>query len=57
MRLFTFAVALSLSAVAAPNSDHVRDLCELLTIPSVSANKVETDRAIEWMQAFLEKRG
>ena len=51
----TFAVALS--AVAAPNPDYVRDLSELLAIPSVSANKAETDRAIEWMQAFLEKRG
>ena len=39
MRLFTFAVALSLSAVAAPNPDYVRDLSELLAIPSVSANK------------------
>ena len=51
----TFAVALS--AVAAPNPDYVRDLSELLAIPSVSANKVETDRAIEWMQAYLAKRG
>ena len=51
----TFAVAIS--AVAAPNPDYVRDLSELLAIPSVSANKAETDRAIEWMQAFLAKRG
>ena len=51
------AVALSFSAVAAPNPDYVRDISELLAIPSVSANKVETDRAIEWMRAFLAKRG
>ena len=58
MRNLSLIVAvLSLSAVAAPNPDYVRDLSELLVIPSVSANKVETDRAIEWMQAFLEKRG
>jgi len=58
MRNFSLIVAaLSLSAVAAPNPDYVRDLSELLAIPSVSANKAETDRAIEWMQTFLKKRG
>ena len=57
MRYIAFACVFSLSAVAAPNPDFVRDLSELLSIPSVSANKVETDRAVEWMQAFFEKRG
>ena len=57
MRYIAFACVFSLSAVAAPNPDLVRDLSELLSIPSVSANKVETDRAVEWMQTFLEKRG
>ena len=45
------------SAVAAPDPDYVRDLTELLSIPSVSDNKAENDRAIDWMQAFLERRG
>jgi len=57
MRIFALAAVLSLSAAAAPNPDCVRDLSELLSIPSVSANKVENDRAIDWMQTFLEKRG
>ena len=52
-----FAVAFSFLASAEPNPEYVRDLTELLSIPSVSSNKDETDRAIEWMQAFLEKRG
>ena len=53
-----FIVAgVSLSAIAAPNSEYVRDLTELLSIPSVSSDKAENDRAIEWMQAFLENRG
>ena len=51
------AAAISLSAVAAPSPDYVRDLTELLSIPSVSDNKAENDRAIDWMQAFLERRG
>ena len=51
------AFAVSLFALAEPNPDCVRDLSELLSIPSVSDNKAENDRAIEWMQAFLEKRG
>lgn len=51
------AAAISLSAFAASNPEYVRDLTELLSIPSVSGNKAENDRAIEWMQAFLEKRG
>ena len=46
-----------MSAVAAPSPECVRDLTELLSIPSVSSDKAENDRAIEWMQAFLEKRG
>ena len=52
-----FAFAFSFLASAEPNPEYVRDLTELLSIPSVSSNKDETDRAIEWMQAFLEKRG
>lgn len=53
----TFALALSFPILAAPNPDYVRDLSELLSIPSVSSNKAENDRAIDWMRAFLERRG
>lgn len=53
----TLISALALDAKADPNPEYVRDISELLSIPSVSSNKAENDRAIEWMQAFLEKRG
>ena len=42
---------------AAPDQEYVRDLSELLSIPSVSSDKTANDRAIDRMQAFLEKRG
>ena len=46
-----------MSAAAAPSPDYVRDLSELLSIPSVSNDKAQTDRAMDWMRSFLEKRG
>ena len=51
------ASAMPVGAQAAPKQEYVRDLSELLSIPSVSSNRAENDKAIEWMKAFLEKRG
>ncbi|MBQ5795942.1 MAG: M20/M25/M40 family metallo-hydrolase, partial [Kiritimatiellae bacterium] len=51
------ALAAVLPVAAAVNPEYVNDLKELLAIPSVSTDKKENDRAIEWMRAFLEKRG
>ena len=51
------AFTITFPILAAPNPEYVRDLTELLSIPSVSTDKAENDRAMEWMQAFLEKRG
>lgn len=42
---------------AEPNSEHVKNLTELLAIPSVSTNKEQNDRATAWMKDFLEKQG
>ena len=43
--------------VAADLKEDVALLTELLAIPSVSRDVVQTDRAIEWMRTFLERRG
>jgi len=51
------AFALPFAGMTEPNPEYARDLTELLAIPSVSTDKAENDRAIEWMRAFLEKRG
>ena len=37
--------------------DDTAKLTELLSIPSVSHDIVQTDRAIEWMEAYLSERG
>ncbi|MBR2837180.1 MAG: M20/M25/M40 family metallo-hydrolase [Kiritimatiellae bacterium] len=43
-------------ASAKPDGD-VKQLSELLSIPSVSDDAGECDRAIEWMRSYLESRG
>lgn len=52
-------LALACAAGAAPSVDSelVKDATELLSIPSVSSDVAQNDRATEWMKAWLEKRG
>ena len=41
----------------APNPQVVQEVTELLSIPSVSTNVAENDRATEWMKNYLERHG
>ncbi|MDO5318807.1 MAG: M20 family metallopeptidase [bacterium] len=39
------------------NPEYVKDMTELLSIPSVSTDVAQNDRATMWMKAFLERNG
>jgi len=60
MRKLLFALGCSLAfagLAAGTEAEYVRDLTELLAIPSVSADKAPCDRAVDWMRGWLEARG
>lgn len=49
-----FALAVAAGSV---NPEYVKDMTELLSIPSVSTDVAQTDRATMWMKEFLERNG
>ena len=52
------ALAVALAASGGTTADEdVAKLSELLSIPSVSADVPECDRAVEWMRSYLEANG
>ena len=55
--IITAILAATLSAGTFSQPDDTAMLSELLSIPSVSENVRECDRAIEWMKSYLESAG
>jgi len=55
--LAPLAVACFRLAAADAVSQCAKELPELLAIPSVTADKSQCDRAVEWMRNYLESRG
>ena len=55
--LSCLALACVVSAATPVDPELAKDATELLSIPSVSADVAQNDRATEWMKAWLERHG